>query len=83
MLTVLSKTLLSVSCFNVGMNERAVLLIVGTFVMLTVKGHVDLSNPQGGEVYYSGNRVNVSWVEVQAHNTLNWDLLFSRDGGLS
>jgi len=51
--------------------------------MFPVLGHVDLTNPKGGEVYHTGESVNVSWVEVQAHTTLNWDLLFSTDGGLT
>lgn len=46
-----------------------------------MRAHVELSNPEGGEVYYSGNNLTVSWIEVIAHNTLNWDLYFSRDGG--
>lgn len=46
-------------------------------------GHVDLNNPVGGETYHPGQEVNIEWVETQSHNTLNWDLLFSMDGGLS
>ena len=65
------------------MKKSAVLLIVGAFFMFPVLGHVSLTNPKGGEEYHSGDSVNVTWVEVQAHTTLNWDLLFSTDGGLS
>lgn len=65
------------------MKKIAVLLILGVIAIFPVRAHVDLSNPEGGEVYYAGNNVSVTWVEVQAHNTLNWDLYFSRDGGES
>ena len=65
------------------LKKSAVLLIVGAAFMFPVLAHVSLTNPEGGEVYYSGNTVIVSWVEVQAHTTLNWDLLFSTDGGLN
>jgi len=65
------------------MKKSAVLLILGTFFMFPVSGHVSLTNPKGGEEYHSGDSVNVTWVEVQAHTTLNWNLLFSTDGGLS
>jgi hypothetical protein len=37
--------------------------------------HVDLENPTGGETYPSGDSVTVSWVEVQAHNTLNREVI--------
>lgn len=65
------------------MKKSAVLLILGVSMMFPVLAHVDLENPKGGERYYSGDSVTVSWVEVQAHNTLNWDVLFSSDGGLN
>ena len=51
--------------------------------MSQLLGHVDLINPLGGETLHPGDEVNVEWVETQSHNTLNWDLLFSMDGGLS
>lgn len=59
------------------------MLILGSLVMFQANAHVNLTNPIGGEVFYSGSTVEVSWVEVVAHTTLNWDLLFSEDGGLS
>ncbi len=65
------------------MKLNAFLLILGTFAMFQLNAHVDLTNPRGGEVFFSGNSLEVTWVEVLAHNTLNWDLLFSEDGGLS
>ena len=65
------------------MKKSAVLLFLGAFVIFPVLAHVDLENPKGGERYNAGDSVTVSWVEVQAHNTLKWDLFFSTDGGLN
>lgn len=48
-----------------------------------LKAHVELLNPMGGDTYSPGDSVNVSWSEIIAHNTFNWDLLFSSDGGLN
>lgn len=45
--------------------------------------HVDLLNPVGGENYIPGQLVNIEWEEVLSHNSLNWDILFSGDGGAS
>ena len=58
-------------------------MLAGACIMFQLNAHVELANPEGGETYYSGAIVNLSWVEVQAHNTLNWDLFFSLDGGSS
>ena len=56
-------------------------MLIGIFVMYQLEGHVELINPEGGESYHPGDSVDVSWVEVQRHMPLNWDLLFSEDGG--
>ena len=63
------------------MKKSVFLLLIGASIMFQLKGHVDLINPEGGETYRPGDGVNVSWNEVIRHNTLNWDLLFSIDGG--
>lgn len=65
------------------MKKSAFLLTLGVIAVFPLRAHVELSNPEGGEVYYSGDSVTVTWVEVIDHNTLNWDLYFSRDGGAS
>jgi len=51
--------------------------------MSQLVAHVDLVNPAGGETFHPGEVVTVEWVETQAHMLLNWDLLFSMDGGLN
>lgn len=45
--------------------------------------HVELDNPVGGETFVSGTMVNIQWHITIAHNTLNWDLYYSPDGGMS
>jgi len=65
------------------MKKRVFVLLIAASFMFQLDGHVDLATPEGGETFHPGEVVYVSWVEVQAHNTLNWDLLFSMDGGSS
>ena len=48
-----------------------------------VEAHVSLLNPIGGEVFSPGDMVTLEWQEVVSHNTLDWDLYFSIDGGLT
>lgn len=46
-----------------------------------VNAHVRLDNPVGGEVYFSGDIVAITWSIQVAHTQLNWDLYFSTDNG--
>lgn len=43
--------------------------------------HVELDNPLGGETFIVGQTVTIQWHIAIPHNTLNWDVLFSSDGG--
>lgn len=43
--------------------------------------HVELDNPLGGETYIVGQTVTIQWHIAIPHNTLNWDVLLSTDGG--
>jgi hypothetical protein len=65
------------------MKKSVFIWLIGTFALLQLQAHVGLTNPEGGESYKPGDIVDVTWVVLQAHNTLNWDLLFSEDGGSS
>ncbi|MBP8085965.1 MAG: T9SS type A sorting domain-containing protein [Saprospiraceae bacterium] len=47
----------------------------------TLLAHVELDYPVGGETFNPGQSVTIQWHIAIAHNTLNWDLLFSADGG--
>ena len=54
------------------------------FILIGVSqsiAHVNLLNPLGGEIYEPGNVISIEWQEIQSHETLNWDILFSHDGG--
>ncbi len=43
--------------------------------------HVILDYPVGGETFTWGQTVTIQWHVYIPHNTLNWDLYFSGDGG--
>ena len=45
------------------------------------RAHVALDYPQGGETFTVGQTIVIEWHIVAPHNTLNWDLFFSVDGG--
>lgn len=58
-----------------------------TFLLLlscfSAYAHVELDNPKGGETFLSGSVVTIQWHVTIQHNTLNWDLYFSPDGGMT
>lgn len=54
-----------------------ILLVTG----IQLFGHVELIRPQGGETFTVGEEVLIEWNVLIAHDTQNWDLLFSPDGG--
>ncbi len=56
---------------------------MGIVVSIQLQAHVELNYPQGGETYNPGDIVIITWTETVAHNTLNWDLFYSIDGGVS
>lgn len=63
------------------MKRSSLLLLIGALVMFQLNAHVELINPMGGEVFNPGEKVLIEWREVVNHNSLNWYLLFSGDGG--
>jgi len=46
-----------------------------------VKAHVALDYPLGGETFIVNEPLTIQWHVVVPHNTLNWDLFYSPDGG--
>ncbi|HEX5113393.1 MAG TPA: T9SS type A sorting domain-containing protein [Saprospiraceae bacterium] len=59
-------------------------LLVSAFVLASshsLYAHVELDNPKGGETFVSGTTVTIQWHISIVHVTLNWDLLYSLDGG--
>lgn len=63
--------------------RSSVIFILLLLIISPLKAHVDLQNPSGGEIFIPGQIVNIEWEEVLRHNSLNWDILFSKDGGVS
>jgi type IX secretion system substrate protein len=43
--------------------------------------HVEIDYPQGGETLISGSTITIQWHIAIPHDQLNWDILFSPDGG--
>lgn len=63
---------------------RSSITFLFLFVIISpTAAHVDLLNPNGGETYNPGQIINIEWQEVLRHESLNWDILFSSDGGYS
>ena len=65
------------------MKKNIILLLFCVFVVLNSKAHVNLINPIGGEVFNAGETIIIQWEVVISHNTENWDLFFSGDGGIT
>ncbi|HKJ67092.1 MAG TPA: FlgD immunoglobulin-like domain containing protein [bacterium] len=49
--------------------------------MKPLGAHVQLDYPVGGEEFLQGETITIRWSELIAHDTQNWDLYFSEDGG--
>lgn len=61
----------------------SVTLFILLITISPIMAHVDLLNPNGGETYNPGQIIQIEWQEVLRHEPLNWDILFSSDGGVS
>ena len=48
-----------------------------------VNAHVALDYPIGGETFIVNEPLTIQWHVVVPHNTLNWDLFYSPDGGVT
>lgn len=55
--------------------------MLAVLASLQIHAHVDLNYPLGGEEFSPGDTVNITWTETVKHNTFNWDLFISTDGG--
>ncbi len=51
------------------------------FFSFNARAHVVIDYPKGGETLTSGSMVTIQWHIAIPHNTLNWDLYFSSNGG--
>ncbi len=59
-----------------------VIALLQTFATM-VSAHVKLDYPVGGETFTIGTTINIQWHVTIAHNTLNWILYYSPDGGVN
>ncbi|MCF6170348.1 MAG: T9SS type A sorting domain-containing protein [Bacteroidales bacterium] len=48
---------------------------------MAARAHVELLYPEGGNSFNSGDSIVISWVELATHDTQNWELYYSPDGG--
>jgi len=64
------------------MLKKSFLTAMVILFILSVKlyAHVELTYPEGGETFYAGDTVTITWVQVQAHDLQNWELYYSPDG---
>lgn len=65
------------------MKRILLILFLVFFSVFQLEAHVRLNYPKGGELFNPGQTVTIAWEELVMHNTLNWDLYFSADGGIS
>lgn len=63
------------------MKKYTLLLLFVSLATIHSEAHVSLLSPNGGENYNSGETVTIEWQVIIPHNSLNWDLYFSGDGG--
>jgi hypothetical protein len=64
--------------------KKNLLTILLLFILPALtNAHVELIQPKANEVFTPAETVNIEWNELVSHNTLNWDLYFSADGGES
>lgn len=63
------------------MKRNIFLSIIFIFLHGHINAHVELKYPKGGETFIAGQVITIEWEELASHNTLNWDLYFSSDGG--
>ena len=62
---------------------RRLLIVVLCFLHTSLCAHVELIYPQGGEVFISNSTIEIDWFPSTPHDTENWDLLISHDGGIT
>jgi hypothetical protein len=63
--------------------RKLILNLILMASILPAVAHVNLIYPAGGESFSAGQEVEVEWEIVIPHDTENWDLYFSDDGGES
>ncbi|MDH3650214.1 MAG: hypothetical protein OEQ53_11055 [Saprospiraceae bacterium] len=62
---------------------KRLLIVVLLFFYTGLHAHVELVFPQGGESFITNSTIEIEWFPTVPHNTENWDLLISADGGIT
>lgn len=65
------------------MKKKLITFLFVLSITFQLKAHVNLLNPIGGETFNPGDIISIEWIEVQSHELLNWDILFSNNGGIT
>lgn len=63
--------------------KKSIFTIILVLSLIIAHAHVRLDHPQGGESFYPGQEITIEWTILIQHDTENFDLYFSTDGGLS
>jgi len=63
--------------------RSSITFLILLVIISPITAHVNLLSPNGGETYNPGQIIQIEWREVLRHETLNWDILFSSDGGVN
>ncbi len=61
--------------------KNYLLSIIAVLFFTSLNAHVNIIYPEGGEVFDPGQEVTIEWEIIIQHDTQNWDLYFSTDGG--
>lgn len=61
--------------------KNLVLTLVFVLSLFSLQAHVKLDYPVGGETFSPGQVITIQWEILIHHDTQNWDLYFSKDGG--
>ncbi len=65
------------------LRRSSIVFLFLLIIISPIAAHVDLLSPNGGETYNPGQIILIEWQEVIRHESLDWDILFSSDGGFS
>ena len=61
--------------------KKLALTIIFALSFVLLQAHVGLDYPVGGEEFNPGQVITIQWEIIIPHDTQNWDLYFSDDGG--
>ncbi|MDA8018109.1 MAG: hypothetical protein MPN21_11745 [Thermoanaerobaculia bacterium] len=77
----MKETALTLTKTWIGRRTAHGLLLPAILVATPAVAHVELDEPNGGEVLVQGTQVEIQWHVAIMHGTENWDLAYSTTGG--